>query len=57
MIEHEESWIPAEFREAMDEATQGKWSILERLTADRDRVPHYLAAGTMKDRYGFTCYR
>jgi hypothetical protein len=24
VIEHEESWIPAEFREAMDEAAEGK---------------------------------
>lgn len=31
VIEHEESWIPAEFRESMDEATQGKMVDLERV--------------------------
>jgi predicted transcriptional regulator len=30
---HEESWIPAEFREAMDEAAQGKMVNMERVMA------------------------
>lgn len=33
VIEHEESWIPAEFREAMDEAVQGKMVNMERVMA------------------------
>ena len=33
VIEHEESWIPAEFREAMDEAAQGKMVNMERVMA------------------------
>ena len=33
VIEHEASWIPAEFREAMDEATHGKMVDLERVMA------------------------
>ena len=33
MIEHEESWIPGEFRAAMDEAAQGKMVDMERVMA------------------------
>src|SRR5271165_1870433 len=33
VIEHEESWIPAEFREAMNEAAQGKMVNMERVMA------------------------
>ena len=35
LIEHEESWIPAEFREAMDQAAQGKMVDMERVMAAR----------------------
>jgi predicted transcriptional regulator len=33
VIEHEESWIPAEFREAMDDAARGKMVDMERVMA------------------------
>ena len=33
VIEHEESWIAVEFREAMDEAAQGKLVDMERVIA------------------------
>ena len=33
VIEHEESWIPTEFREAMDDAAQGKMADMERVMA------------------------
>ncbi|MBV8177109.1 MAG: hypothetical protein JO151_21460 [Verrucomicrobia bacterium] len=33
VIEHEESWIPVDFRKAMDEAAQGKMVDLERVIA------------------------
>jgi hypothetical protein len=33
LIEHEDSWIPIEFREAMDEADQGKQVDMERVMA------------------------
>ncbi|HXO96699.1 MAG TPA: hypothetical protein VN857_08960 [Chthoniobacterales bacterium] len=35
VIEHEESWIPVEFREAMDEAAQGKMVDMERVMAGK----------------------
>ena len=39
VIEHEESWIPADFREAMDDAAHGKMIDMERLmTGDSHRV-------------------
>jgi hypothetical protein len=31
VIEHEESWIPADFREAMDDAAQGKMVDMEQV--------------------------
>jgi hypothetical protein len=31
VIEHEESWIPAGFRKAMDDAAQGKMVDMERM--------------------------
>ncbi len=31
VIEHEDSWIPAEIREAMDDAAQGKMVDMERV--------------------------
>jgi hypothetical protein len=31
VIEHEESWIPADFREAIDDAAQGKMVDMERV--------------------------
>ena len=31
VIEHEESWIPGEFREAMEEAAQGKMVDMGRV--------------------------
>jgi hypothetical protein len=33
VIEHEESWIPTEFREAMDDAARGKMVDMERVMA------------------------
>jgi len=33
VIEHEESWIPSEFREAMEQAAQGKTVNMERVMA------------------------
>jgi hypothetical protein len=33
VIEHEEAWIPAGFRKAMEEAAQGKMADLERAMA------------------------
>ena len=33
VIEQDESWIPAELREAMDEAAQGKTVDMERVMA------------------------
>jgi hypothetical protein len=33
VIEHEESWIPTEFREAMDDAARGKMVDMERVIA------------------------
>jgi hypothetical protein len=33
VIEHEESWIPGEFREAMEQAAKGKMVAMERVIA------------------------
>ena len=33
VIEHEESWIPTEFSEAMDDAARGKMVDMERVMA------------------------
>jgi hypothetical protein len=34
VIEHEESWIPTEFCEAMDDAARGKMVDMERVMAE-----------------------
>ena len=35
VIEHEVSWIPTEFREAMDDAARGKMVDMERVMAEK----------------------
>ena len=37
VFDHEESWIPTEFREAMEHAAQGKMVDMERLIAGEKR--------------------